>query len=185
MTWFDHETESIWSQPWGRALSGPLKGTELALLASQITTWGNWKETYPDTLAMATGANRLSINRERFTSDFVIGLVLAEAAQAFNFEDVDNAGVINTYLGDFPVAVWAEEKEFRAYVRQVGEQELTLTVLESQVVDEETGSTWDILRGLATEGPLAGQALQAVPSMSAFDWAWLDFYPNSEIFEPD
>ena len=29
MTWFDHETNSIWSQPWGMAISGPLKGTRL------------------------------------------------------------------------------------------------------------------------------------------------------------
>jgi hypothetical protein len=52
MTWYDHETNSNWSQPWGRAISGQLKGTVLFLLPSQLTTWGSWKAEHPETLAM-------------------------------------------------------------------------------------------------------------------------------------
>ena len=36
MTWWDHKMESVWSQPWGRAIAGPLKGTELELIPSQL-----------------------------------------------------------------------------------------------------------------------------------------------------
>ena len=50
--------------------------------------------------------------------------------------------------------------------------------------DEETGSKWDITRGLAIEGPLGGTALQAVPSLSSFDWAFVDFYPQGEFYIP-
>ncbi|KAA3656338.1 MAG: DUF3179 domain-containing protein [Chloroflexi bacterium] len=31
MTWYDHDTSSIWSQPWGRAIQGEQKGVELRL----------------------------------------------------------------------------------------------------------------------------------------------------------
>ncbi len=50
MTWWDHDTNSIWSQPWGRAIRGELKGIELFLLPSELTTWGSWKAEHPDTL---------------------------------------------------------------------------------------------------------------------------------------
>ena len=53
-----------------------------------------------------------------------------------------------------------------------------------KLVDEETGSTWNITRGLATEGPLKGEGLQGVPSSSAFDWAWEDFFPESGFYQP-
>jgi len=52
------------------------------------------------------------------------------------------------------------------------------------LIDEETGSTWDIARGRAVDGPLKGAVLQGVPSSSAFDWAWLDFYPASDFYTP-
>jgi hypothetical protein len=42
MTWWDHESESVWSQPWGRAIAGPLKGIELELLPSELVPWETW-----------------------------------------------------------------------------------------------------------------------------------------------
>jgi hypothetical protein len=39
----------------------------------------------------------------------------------------------------------------------------------------------DLPRGLAVNGPLRGQGLQPIPSLTAFDWAWFDFYPDSDL----
>jgi hypothetical protein len=181
MTWWDHETESIWSQPWGRSIEGHYKGTELFLLPSKITTWGNWKAEYPETLAMTTAYNRVGF-RQKFDPDFVIGLILAEQAKAYYYRDVAEAGTVNDFLGDIPVFVWAADENFHAYVRQAGGQTLTFLLDGDLLVDEETGSTWDISRGLATTGPLKGEGLQPVPSTTAFDWAWEDFYPGTEFY---
>ena len=38
MTWWDHKTESIWSQPWGMAIDGPLEGTRLKLIPARQPT---------------------------------------------------------------------------------------------------------------------------------------------------
>lgn len=184
MTWWDHKTESVWSQPWGRAIQGELKGVELFLLPSQLTTWGQWKAEHPDTLVMNTGYNRLSVFRQEFNPDFVIGLILAEQAKAFYYRDVEAAGVVNDFVGDIPVLVWAADSNFHAYIRQVDDRVLIFRLEEGELVDEETGSTWDPARGLATSGPLTGQGLQSVPSSSAYDWAWLDFYPDSAFYTP-
>jgi hypothetical protein len=184
MTWWDHTTESIWSQPWGRAIRGELKGVELFLLPSQLTTWSAWKSEHPQTLVMNSGYSRLSVFREQFDPDFVVGLLLAGEAKAFYYGDVAAAGVVNDFVGDVPVMVWAADNNFHAYVRQVDDRLLTFRVQDGELIDEETGSTWDVTRGLATDGPLAGQGLQSVPSSSAYDWAWLDFYPDSAFYRP-
>jgi hypothetical protein len=184
MTWFDHTTNSVWSQPWGRAIIGERKGIELFLLPSQIASWESWREAYPDTLVMTNDLVRLGPFRQNFDPDFVIGLLLGGQAKAYYFTDVLNAGVVNDEMGDIPIVVWAEEGRFHVYVRQVDEQVLTLSADGDILIDAETGSRWDVARGLAIEGPLQGQSLLGVPSSSAFDWAWLDFYPNSDFYQP-
>lgn len=183
MTWYDHETDSIWSQPWGRALQGEHKGVELFLLPFQLTTWENWKETYPQTLALSNDWE-LVVGREEFDPDFVIGILFAEYNKAYYYGDVATVGVVNDTLGEFPVAVWAQDNLYQAYLRTVADRTLTFTVEGNTVVDKETGSTWDLSRGIATDGPLTGQGLQAVPSLTAFDWAWTDFYPQSTFYQP-
>ena len=183
MTWWDHETESIWSQPWGRSIDGLYKGTELFLLPSQVTTWGSWKAEHPESLVMINDVSRLG-GRQKFDPDFVIGLILADQAKAYGYRDVAEVGVVNDAIGDIPIFVWAADNNFHAYIRQVGDQVLTFTLDGDGLVDEETGSTWDLTRGLATAGPLKGQSLQPVPGSTSYDWAWEDFYPGTEFYIP-
>jgi hypothetical protein len=87
-------------------------------------------------------------------------------------------------LGDVPVVVWASEEIYQAYVRQVDGDTLTFSFDGENLIDEETASHWDPNLGLARSGPLAGKSLQPVPSLSSYDWAWVDFYPNSDFYEP-
>lgn len=184
MTWYDHETQSIWSQPIGQAFQGPLKGIQLELLPFQLTTYANWVESHPETLVMTNDYNRLGGRAQGFQRNFVIGLVLADQAKAYYYEDAEAAVVINDSLGEFPIVVWAENNEFQSFIRRNGDQTLNFTVENGQIVDLETDSTWDLSRGLATEGPLIGEGLQAVPVLSSFDWAFKDFYPDSEFYQP-
>jgi hypothetical protein len=181
MTWYDHQTGSIWSQPIGRAMRGALEGVELFVLPSQLTTWRSWKKEHPETLAMVNDVARVGF-RQRFDTGFVIGLILADKAKAYYYDDVARVRVINDQVGSIPVAVWAAEQNFHAYVRRVDGRTLTFQARDGKIVDAETGSTWDFARGLATVGPLANQALQPVPTMSSYDWAWRDFYPQTEIY---
>ena len=50
-------------------------------------------------------------------------------------------------------------------------------------MDRETGSTWNLF-GAATDGPLAGSALESIDSGVHFAFAWLAFNPDSEIWHP-
>lgn len=182
MTWWDHETGTIWSQPWGRAIIGPQKGIELFLLPSQVTTWASWKAEHPNTLVMITGAGGF-VFRQKFDPDFVVGLLLADSAKAYYYRDVAAEVVVNDVLGDIPIFVWAADNNFHAYIRQAARQTLTFRMQNGELVDEETGSVWDLGRGLATAGPLKGESLQPVPGSTSYDWAWVDFYPKSAFYE--
>ena len=49
---YDRATKSLWSQVNGAAVAGPEKGKRLLELPSELTTWGDWKRTHPDTLVL-------------------------------------------------------------------------------------------------------------------------------------
>jgi hypothetical protein len=182
MTWWDHQTKSVWSQPWGRAISGPLEGTELALLPSELVPWGTWREMYPDTLALIVEGRRYG--RAIPTDRFAIGITLGDWSKAFPFDLASEIGVVNDQIGPYPVVVHvdADSRAIHAFLRQVDERTLTFVQLGDVVRDEDTGSTWQMERGIAVEGPLQGQALRSVPYNPAFEDAWRDFYPDSEWF---
>jgi hypothetical protein len=122
--------------------------------------------------------------RQRFDTNFVIGLLLAGESKAFYYGDVAEVGVVNDVLGAVPIFVWAGDNNFHAFVRQVFDQLLTFKLEGGVLIDEETGSTWDLTRGLATSGQLIGESLQPVPSLSSYDWAWRDFYPETDFYQP-
>ncbi len=184
MTWWDHDTKSIWSQPVGRAIDGQRAGIELFLLPSELTTWSNWLNKHPDSLLMSSQLDRLGGRPQPLDPDFVIGLVLGEEARAYYVKDVTDAGVINDRLGATPVLIWATGEAAGAYGRLVENKPLTFSLVNGRLRDEQTGSSWDPTRGLAVAGPLRGTALRRLPTLTAYDWAWRDFYSQSEIYEP-
>lgn len=61
--------------------------------------------------------------------------------------------------------------------------ELTFSSDGETFVDEETGSTWDIL-GRAIDGPLAGQKLEGVPHVDTFWFSWSTYQPDHTLITP-
>ena len=57
---YDRETESLWSQLFSEAVTGPLAGKSLTVLPAENTTWGAWRMVHPSTqvLSSATGYKR-------------------------------------------------------------------------------------------------------------------------------
>ncbi len=52
-----------------------------------------------------------------------------------------------------------------------------------QVLDRETGSTWNVL-GRATEGSLEGSRLDLVQHLDTFWFAWAQFHPDTALVDP-
>lgn len=182
MTWFDHATGSIWSQPIGRALVGELRGAALDQIPSTLDTWEGFRTRHPDALVLSNGLDgpRLILATPR--ENWVIGLALGDAAAAVDFGHARAAGLVQLTVGDEPVLVWVDATTgtVRAYLRRVANRLLEFEPAgNGGLRDRETSTLWSAANGLALSGPLAGQALSPVPWTSSFDWAWRDFYPNS------
>ena len=188
MTWWDHETNSIWSQPWGAAIEGPLEGTRLEMIPAQIIPWGTWLADHPETLLLDVSSQGRFRSREEFSDNYVIGISIGDHARGYPFPLASRAGAINDMLGPFLLLVVASQqtKAVHAYIRAVEDQELEFTIDEDGILkDQQTGSTWDLTRGIAVDGPLRGQVLQRAPYMTSFDWAWYDFFPHTDFWGLD
>ncbi len=186
MTWWDHKTGSVWSQVWGRAIEGPLKGTELELLTSSTVPWGTWKAQHPNTLLMTNDLGGFRFGRRaRFQPDYVIGIEFDGVAKAYPYRVAECEKVINDEIGGRPVLIYVdpETHAVSTFFRVVDGQTLTFRRLPDVLKDRETDSTWDSVRGLAIAGPLKGKAMRSVPHVPAYDWAWRDFYPYTEFYD--
>lgn len=105
---------------------------------------------------------------------------------AFPFHAMDALGAV--WVGDFeyggePAAVLWDRGRFAAVaVRPFADgQRLTLRLEGARIVDDETGSTWNVA-GLAESGPLAGERLTPIPEAYVAFWlAWAAFHPETEL----
>jgi hypothetical protein len=200
MTWWDWETQSIWSQPWGAVIDGELTGTRLTLLPYELVPWQTWLDSHPETKVLIDERANLVYNGLAPIDRFVIGVSIGEDAKVFYFASSAIEGVVNETVGEYPVAVFADEDTRRIHVflrspqpGLSGSQELpdqlTFELVEipespkvTKVQDLETNSTWDLEHGVATEGPLKGALLQRAPWVSAYYWAWEDFNPHTQFW---
>ena len=205
---YDRQTESWWSQAAGRAIRGDCEGQELIQVASVMTTWAEWVVDHPDTLLLSkytpeglegyydmyaayhantnlgvTGLRRAVGSRDPklrvagFRVDgraFTIGLD-ALPAHALLVADVD--GVSFVVSGDGATGV----RVFRAGSHAlVAAEEGPVGTL----VDRKTGSLWDGRRGVATDGPLAGTALDEIAVTPSYWFAWQAFFPQTIWIDP-
>lgn len=51
---YDRQTNSLWSQLLAKSVSGPMKGRILRVLPLTQTTWGDWRNTHPQTQVLST-----------------------------------------------------------------------------------------------------------------------------------
>lgn len=68
-----------------------------------------------------------------------------------------------------------------AFERRLDGRDLYFTRTDGKLRDRESGSRWDEF-GCAAAGPLAGRCLRPLPGGVHFAFAWLAFYPDSEIW---
>jgi len=206
---YDRQTESLWSQLLGEAVSGEMIGTKLQYLPTWLTTWGEWKEMHPQSLALekdfrarrdpyssyyqsaSTGVIRETFNDDRLPpKEFVIGVELDGESIVYPLRTLSNELAINDSLAGHDILVVYDKNGANGlvYDRRLDQQTLTFKLSESPTLvmtDEETNSTWDTLSGEAISGPLAGQSLDRVKSTIVFWFGWKDFFPDSLIYGLD
>jgi hypothetical protein len=129
----------------------------------------------------------------------VVTIALDEVDVAYPLSILSEIGVINDRQGEQDLVVFhtngtssALEAEIIADGADVGatgafdpnldRQKLTFRVEGENIIDEETGSTWNIL-GQATAGPLVGKELTPIVHGDHFWFSWAAFRPDTIIYQ--
>jgi hypothetical protein len=204
---FDRETGTLWSHLTGEALEGPLVGQHLQQLLSEQTTWGRWRAEHPETLMLDVDASDVRfdpyqtyysagdagvVGRKRADNrlpvkEKVIGVRLGGEVKAYSFKALARDRVVNDTVGGVPLVIVFDpvSNSGAVYRRNLGDALLTFTAGSTgfSLRDDQTGSEWDGLSGKATTGRDAGMELEQVPITYSFWFGWVDFYPNTEVYQ--
>jgi hypothetical protein len=181
MTWWDHDTGSVWSQPIGEAVMGPLKGQKLELMAAQLTSWGTWKEDNPSTVALDAPASnsRFRLSSMTIVADF------GDEVGVYPVSVLTEAGPANDVVAGVPIAVVLDPTtpdRWKVFHRRVGDDTLTLSISGDDLVDLETGTVWDPANGRALSGLLIGEILDVLPGFTSFESDARTFWPAAKVW---
>ena len=131
----------------------------------------------------------------------VLALEFDGEEAAYPYQILSEVNVVNDRVGDQDVAIfWApgtasaldtsaiaegqDVGSATAYDRNIDGQLLTFEYDGENIIDTQTGSTWDIL-GRAVSGPLSGTQLTEVVSVNHLWFSWAAFKPETRIYQPD
>ncbi len=181
MTWFDHETGSIWSQPLGKAILGPLAGERLEMLPSTLTTWEAWRTANPQTLALDVEGWPTGFHLE----DMAVVVNIGDAAAAYLFEELQRAGVVNDKIGGIPLAVVIDPKDpdrWAVFSRQLDDDIVELSLEEGNLIDVTTGTSFHPFSGIGVAGPLRDRSLDRLPAFTAFPEDYARFFPTGTLW---
>ncbi len=130
----------------------------------------------------------------------VLTIDLNGEAAAYPYDVLQKVKVVNDTVGGTEVVVlWAagtasaldagtvaggrDVGTANAYARDLDGQTLTFAFDGLLIVDNETGSAWDVL-GRALSGPLVGKQLTPVVAINHFWFSWAAFKPETRIYQP-
>ena len=164
---YDRQSESLWSQLMGQAVSGPRKGERLIPIPIEHTTWEDWKNQHPQTevLSKDTGFSR--------------------AYGRSPYGDYDENGDIYFPLSFRSSQYHPKERiigvefdgKFKAYPFA------ELSKLKSPLEDTFAGQKFTLeFNHESRKGIIRDPQKKVLPSLNAFWFAWYTFHPETEIF---
>jgi len=218
---YDRKTESLWQQFNGKALVGDYVGTNLEQIPSQIISFAQFRNSYPNgkVLSRNTGYDRnYGTNPYAGYDDIdntplfgagnsdgrlppmqkVIGVRIGDKTKTYPYSASKKKKIIHDKINDTEIVVFhldgarsaldaaklsnsKEDGSTGAFQRVVDGRQLNFTLNDSGIIDRQTGSEWSVT-GKAVSGPLKEKQLKPVNSGDYFAFAWLVFWPDTEIY---
>ncbi|MDX1613634.1 MAG: DUF3179 domain-containing (seleno)protein [Candidatus Promineifilaceae bacterium] len=130
----------------------------------------------------------------------VVSVLIDEVAMAYPLSVVAEEGVIHDTVAGQALVVfytsgtrsnffnpvsneWDDVGATAVFEPELNGQSLTFVKEGKQIVDEQTGTVWNIL-GQGVDGPLAGETLTEIIHGNDFWFSWAAFYPDTNIYDP-
>jgi hypothetical protein len=77
----------------------------------------------------------------------------------------------------------ADTGRWTVFSRRLGDRVVELTERGGRILDVETGTEWDPVRGIGRRGPLAGEVLGILLGFTAFNRDVPTFWPEAQVWE--
>ena len=205
----DEETGSYWQQISGKAISGPLRGQQLALVPSDELTFATWKSEEPqgtvlkDIPKFVHGYARKDwdVRMRRApvviqfpehgmkARDLILGVQAFGASRAFPFDQIVKEKLVKDHVGAEPVllAVAADNQSVRVFRDRIpgapGAPDFYRMANKPGVLlmDAATGSEWNF-QGCAISGNAKGLCLERVPALKDYWFDWRNYNPQTTIY---
>ena len=182
----DLETKSLWSHLLGKSMRGDLKDAQLKSIPSLLTDFETWARLHEDTTIMTMPPTDSRFTRGYYNNleKYVVGMSNDAMAKAWAYPDLKSNPLLNDKFGEEPVVILFDAVSATPVIfdRTVEEQVLTFVRDGETYTDKESQSTWDLERGIATDGELKGKELVRRAAVPSFKVAWETFYPKSEYW---
>lgn len=211
---YDRASNSTWSQMLQTCVNGPKIGTEIKTYPLIETTWGHWKEMYPDSKVLNTNTgffrsygtypyDDYKVNNDLLffpveneddrleVKERGLGVVVDAQSRFYRFQDFSDNDVVvfNDELnGKSIVVVGSNSRNFLvAYNRTIEDGViLSFSPVEKSghIIMKDQMGNKWTIFGEAVEGPYNGKTLSPLNSYLGMWFAWAAFHPDIEIFQP-
>ena len=204
----DEETGSWWQQISGEAIQGSFNGQKLLSVDADELTFGVWKRENPNGIVLRPDPKILAEQKYEpadwesqvakmpvTTSakpdcalaprDIVVGVNIGGKTKAYPLSAIEKqAPILDSLGGKELVVVLADDgKSVRAFERTADGR--TLEFLKkpesNELVDAETGSTWDF-SGKSIKGELAGSQLNKINVLKDYWFDWKTYNPETQLY---
>lgn len=164
---YDRESDSLWSQILGQAITGPSRGEKLEIIPTAHTSWEDWIGRHPDTRVLSedTGHSR-DYSRDPYAgydANPVILFPVANSSSRFDSKDVVLGLEIDGKYKAYPFTELAKTEG--VVVDRIGGREVRIV--------------FDAKHRTARALDASGKEL---PSLITYWFAWYAFYPQGQIF---
>jgi len=204
----DEQTGTYWQQITGLAISGPLKGRKLNLIAAEELSFRLWKEEEPNgtVLQDVPGRERdysapdwdqrmarvpvvISYAQAGIKArDLMLGVTAFGSSRAFPYATVLKEQLVQDQIGSEPVllVVGPDGRSVRVFRRKLPRvsSDLQFYRLEDGnglFMDAGTGSRWNF-HGCAISGQWKGACLEQVSTMKDYWFDWRNYHPDTSVY---
>jgi hypothetical protein len=206
----DEQTGTYWQQISGKAVSGPLRGSQLPFVHSDELNFGTWQAEEPQgTVLQDAAAYRFGYARKDWdvrmqraptvidfrehglkARDLMLGIRAFGASRAFLYDQVIREKLVEDRVGAEPVllVVGGDGQSVRAFRDRIpgvqGGPEFyraSGNQMGALLMDAATGSEWNF-QGCAISGKIKGFCLEPVEVLKDYWFDWRNFNPATTVY---